>query len=124
MPGILVVDDEIAVRTLLDAAFRGQGYAVWLAADGEEAVELYRRHRGEISLVFLDVRMPVLDGPQTLRALRQQDPELRCCFMSGQSGQYSSEELVELGAAHVFKKPFRIGEVLLAVEQLTSPDFK
>jgi CheY-like chemotaxis protein len=119
-PGILVVDDEIAVRTLLEAAFRSQGYTVWLAADGQQAVDLYQEHRPEIALVFLDVRMPILDGPQALQALRRLEPAVRCCFMSGQSGQYSDDELMELGAVHVFKKPFRLGELLQIVESLTA----
>jgi CheY-like chemotaxis protein len=116
----LVVDDEITIRSLLDTALTREGYPVWLASDGEQALEVFRIHRNEIALVFLDVRMPVLDGPETLKALQRLEPAIRCCFMSGQSGQYSAEQLLELGAAQVFKKPFRIAEVLEAAERLTA----
>jgi CheY-like chemotaxis protein len=47
---------------------------VWLAAGGQEALDLYQRHREAIDVVLLDVRMPGLDGPQTLAALRALNP--------------------------------------------------
>ena len=61
--GILVVDDEAGVLRVLDLVLRQQGFAVWPAAGGVEAVELYRRHREAIDVVLLDVCMPGLDGP-------------------------------------------------------------
>ena len=64
---------------------RSHGLAVWLAADGPEAVELYRGHRDTIDVVLLDVQMPGLDGPATLTALREFDPGVLCCFMTGHS---------------------------------------
>jgi CheY-like chemotaxis protein len=120
-PGILIVDDELAVRTLLDVALGRQGYRVFLASDGEEALALYRSHHEAIDLTLLDVRMPVLDGPQTLRALRQITPDIRCCMMSGQCGNYNDEELAAMGAAHLFKKPFRLVEIMAVIEHMTSP---
>jgi CheY-like chemotaxis protein len=71
----------------------------WPAADGLEAVDLYRRHRDEIAAVVLDVHMPGLDGPATLRALRALDPGVGCVFMTGRSGDCDEEALVALGAA-------------------------
>jgi CheY-like chemotaxis protein len=81
-----------------------EGFAVWLAGDGEEALELYRRHSQEIDLVLLEVRLPGLDGPQTLAALRQLNPGVRCCFLSGPFGDYTDEELLALGAVAVLHK--------------------
>jgi CheY-like chemotaxis protein len=110
-PGILVVDDDAAVRSLLDFGLRQYGFAVWLAADGQEALQVYQQNRSAIDLVLLDVRMPVLDGPKTLAALSQLNPQIRCCFMTGQAGSYSQDELLKLGAAHVFHKPFQLSQV-------------
>src|SRR5262245_28789501 len=86
-PGILVADDEACVREWLRAALQRHGFRVWLAADGEQAIDLYRRRRSEIVLVLLDVRMPVLNGPQTLARLRQMNPTVLCCFMSGNGAE-------------------------------------
>jgi CheY-like chemotaxis protein len=118
-PGILVVDDDPSIRLLLDVGLRQRGFTVWKAANGEEALALYRLHRDAIALVLLDVRMPVLDGPQTVAALRQLEPRLSFCFMSGNSGDYTAERLLQLGAACVFQKPFSLTHVLETLEQLT-----
>jgi CheY-like chemotaxis protein len=109
--GLLVVDDEEGVRGVLSAWMRSHGFAVWLAASGQEALELYRRHRETIDVVLLDVRMPGLDGPQTLAGLQEVSPQIRCCFMSGDPGGYTEKGLRDLGAAAVLPKPFRLPEV-------------
>jgi CheY-like chemotaxis protein len=106
-PGVLIVDDEPAVGGMLACLFRGRGLTPMLAGGGREAAELYRRHHDTIQAVLLDVRMPGLDGPQTLALLREIDPGVRCCFMSGDTGQYTPEGLLALGAARFFSKPFR-----------------
>jgi len=105
-PGVLVADDDPQVRRLLAAYLGRQGLAVWTAGGGDEAVELYRRHRDAIGVVLLDVIMPGRDGPATLAALRRIDPGLRAAFMTADSGGYSGEELLAAGAERVFRKPF------------------
>jgi CheY-like chemotaxis protein len=119
-PGVLVVDDEGCVRGVLGIGMRRAGFAVWLAADGREALDLYRRHRESIDVVLLDVLMPGLDGPQTLAALRELNPQIRCCFMSGDLGGYTEERLRRLGAAAILQKPFRLDEVADVLGQLAS----
>jgi DNA-binding NtrC family response regulator len=108
--GILIVDDEAAVRGLLNIGMRQEGFAVWVAADGQEALDVYRRHQEAIDVVLLDVRMPGLDGPHTLVALQALNPQIRCCFMSGELGSYTAERLHELGALAFFQKPFHLAE--------------
>src|SRR5262249_54197572 len=103
--GVLVVDDEGSVRGVLDIGLRHYGFALWLAADAADALALYQRHREFIDVVLLDVRMPGLDGPRTLAALRQLDPQVRCCFRSGSLGGYTEEELRYLSSAAVLSKP-------------------
>jgi CheY-like chemotaxis protein len=118
--GILVVDDEAFIRGLLNIALRRQGFAVWLAAGGQAAVDLYRRHHDKIDAVLMDVRMPVRDGPQTLAELRAINPEIACCFMSGDLGGYSAETLRDLGAAAMLRKPFHLDEVFQVLGKLTN----
>jgi DNA-binding response OmpR family regulator len=118
--GILVADDEGWVRGVLDIAMRRQGFAVCLAANGHEALDLFRRRRETIDAILLDIRMPGLDGPQTLAALRELDPEVPCCFMSGDFGDYTEEELLQLGAAKIFAKPFHLDDVVQVFRALTS----
>jgi CheY-like chemotaxis protein len=105
-PEALVVDDDPEVLGLLRLFLQGSGFVVRTASGGAEAVELYRRHRATVAVVLLDVRMPGLSGPQTLAALRRIDPGVRCFFMTGYAGPSSEADLLALGAARVFAKPF------------------
>jgi CheY-like chemotaxis protein len=119
------VDDDELIRQLLAVALRQCGFSVRLAADGREAVDVYRQHQGSISLALLDVLMPKLDGPQALTAMKEVNPLVRSCFMTGHSGEYSRADLLALGAAHVFSKPFfnlpEIAELLRQVATATAP---
>jgi len=113
--GVLVADDEPGVRDVLDVGMRQAGFKVWLAPDGQEALNLYRRHRKAIDVVLLDVCMPVLNGPQTLVAIQELTPHIPCCFMSGFLGDYTTDDLHALGAAKVLPKPFHLADVAHAI---------
>jgi CheY-like chemotaxis protein len=106
---VLVVDAERGVRDLLEHALPSFGFRVATAADGEQAIEQYRRC-GDVGVVLCGVRLDLLDGPAVLRALKQLDPEVRFCFMTG-AGAERRQELLALGARAVFAKPFRLAEL-------------
>jgi CheY-like chemotaxis protein len=105
---------------VLGAGLWHHGFAVWLAADGREAVETYRSYCPFIDVALVDVLMPGLDGPGTLAALREVSPEVRCCFMTGDPGGYTEQDLLGLGALAVIRKPFRLGEVAERLAELTA----
>jgi CheY-like chemotaxis protein len=105
-PTVLVVEDEPAIRRMLDLVLRNYGFVVLQAAGGGEAIELFERRRGEVDVVLLDVQMPQIDGPQTLAALRALDARVRAVFMTGCAGHYTHEELQRRGGLHVVPKPF------------------
>jgi CheY-like chemotaxis protein len=118
--GILVVDDDGSVLFLLQRLLEHQGFRVWSARSGREAIDLYRRHRDGIAVVLLDVRMPGLDGPQTLAVLQKEDPGVLACFMSADLGDYDPEQLLRSGAQHVFPKPFPLDELVGVLRLLAS----
>ena len=105
-PEVLVVDDEPLVLQMLGLALPCHGFAVRLAGGGRQALDLYRQHRGSIRVVLLDLTMPDLDGRQTLAALREIDPGVRCVFMTGYAADALAEDLLALGAEYVVQKPF------------------
>jgi len=106
---ILVADDEAALRDMLVVALGSFGFTVKLAPDGAAALKLYCECK--IDVVLLDVQMPVMDGAETLRAIKQVNPEVACLFMSGGTGQYDSETLLGLGARAVVPKPFELSRL-------------
>jgi anti-anti-sigma factor len=120
-PVILVVDDDECVRDLLDRVLRRYGFRVALAAGGRQAVERCRQDPGGIAAALLDVNMPGLSGPQTLAALRAVVPKMPCCFMTGDPRPYTEDDLLALGAARVFWKPFAAAEVVEALRGLIAP---
>jgi CheY-like chemotaxis protein len=119
-PGILIADDMGLILTLLKLELESRGFNAWLAVDGDDAIDLYRKYRDEIDLVLLDVQMPGLDGPHTLEALRRLNPDVVACFMSGDLGIYTEEELLARGAARVFRKPFRPVDVADFLQRVLS----
>jgi DNA-binding NtrC family response regulator len=120
--GVLVVDDDDLVRALLRAALGQHQFAVHSAADGEEALQVYQRHGRDIDVVLLDVRMPRLDGPHTLAALERINPKVCCCFMTGDLGNYTEGELLQMHAARVFRKPFLTDDLAVSIRQLVQQD--
>jgi len=100
---VLVVDDEAHIRkyvTLLVGALGGP--TVVEAPDGEAALQAYAREQPD--LVLLDVNMPRLDGVQTLRALRQQDPDCVVVMLTSLVNRQTIEECLRLGAAGYLRK--------------------
>jgi DNA-binding response OmpR family regulator len=117
--GVLVVDDEPFIRELVGRRLREEGFPVWTAGNGEEALDLCYRLGGQLAVVLLDVQMPGLDGPHTLERMRDLDAHVAVCFMTGDPGIYGPIDLMGLGARHVFAKPFRMREMVQAVRTLT-----
>lgn len=115
--GVLVADDQPSILEALSYGMKKAGFRVWAAADGQEALRIYRQEQAEIDVVLLDVCMPVLNGPDALMAIKEITPDVRCCFMSGFLGEYTEDDLHKLGAAKFIRKPFQLSTV--AQELLT-----
>lgn len=118
-PTVLVVEEEPAIRTLLELALGQSGFGVVPARTGEEAVAVFRK--GGIDLVLLDVRMPGLDGVETARAIRAINPAAKCFFMTGDPGRYTPADFAAAGAVRVFAKPFKVAEIVEALGREVSP---
>jgi DNA-binding NtrC family response regulator len=117
--GILIVDDDESIRRMLDIGLKRHGFAVWAAANANEAIDLYHSHHQSVDLVLLDVRMPGQDGPTTLSALQQRNHHIRACFMTGDAGIYTERDLRDRGALAVFQKPFHPHELAEQLKEMT-----
>ena len=81
---ILVADDDAAVSELLRHCLEDQGYRVLRAANGVEAVSLFKQNAAEVALIISDIAMPLMDGLQAAAAIRQVRPEVPILFLSGE----------------------------------------
>ena len=104
---VLLADDEEVVGRLGETILRRHGYQVLTAMDGAEALELYRRHGPAIDLVILDLAMPRLSGPETLRELRKLDPAVRVLISSGYSTDENLRAVERDGVLGFVAKPYR-----------------
>jgi|GEM_PF-976505 len=105
---VLLVDDEETVRAVGREMLQELGFSVLLAADGREAVDIYRERHGEIGWVLMDLTMPRLDGEQAFRQLRCIDPAARVIMTSGYNVQEVSQKFQDQGMTGFLQKPFRI----------------
>ncbi len=108
---ILVVDDEASVRNLLDRCLRRLGYTVWTCADGQEAVDFFRREHDSIDLVLLDVVMPRLDGAAALREMKRVRGDVRVLVSSGFERDRRVSEFLTAGAIGFIGKPYSLGKL-------------
>jgi DNA-binding response OmpR family regulator len=109
---ILVVDDEALVRRSLGRALRSKGHEVLEASDGNEGLKTWREFSPD--LVFLDVLMPGLSGPQVLKELGEKKSG-KVILMSAFAGEHNKETAREMGADLFVGKPF---EDIFAVVKL------
>mgnify|MGYP001123981320 CR=1 FL=1 len=110
---ILVVDDEEYVRKLLQRILEGAGYGVVTATSGQEALD--KLADATINLVLLDVRMPGLNGYQTLELIRQRFT-IPVIMVTGVGEATAAADAINLGADDYVRKPFNQRELLARID--------
>jgi two-component system, cell cycle sensor histidine kinase and response regulator CckA len=116
---LLLAEDEPPVRELVARILRRLGYEVLVAADGEEAAQLFAREADRISLVVLDVIMPRLGGQQALARMRALRPDIKALFVSGYAPEATGiGDLLAGGRVAVVHKPFLAVELATKVRHL------
>jgi DNA-binding response OmpR family regulator len=123
MACILIVDDDCAVCAALRILLEYEGFQVVVAGHG--ASGLIALESAPVDLVLLDMRMPVLDGPETIRAIRRAGLRVPIIAMSGfllADAAAPDEDVLAkalaLGADIALRKPFKPKELLFAIEAL------
>jgi DNA-binding NtrC family response regulator len=116
--GVLVVDDKPFIRDILPRYLEARGFAARSTRGGREAVEVFVRCRNDIDIVLIDLDMPDLSGLETLAALRQVDPQVQCCYMSGHLEDKTVEEIKSAGVLRLFRKPIALEELVNTLKDL------
>jgi two-component system, NtrC family, response regulator AtoC len=119
-PTVLLAEDDPEVRSYLEMALRGQGYAIEMADDGEEALDVLENTSG-ISAVLLDVVMPRRDGLETLKEIRKRSAELPVIMLSGASSPLNIVEAMRNGANDFLAKPVTPADLRKALRSALGP---
>ena len=110
---VLVVDDEEAVRDLLQRILEGAGYQVTTATNGQEA--LYKVSLGEAEVVLMDIKMPGMSGMEVLIKLTAESPDTCVIMVTSVVGMDTAIEAMKMGAYDYITKPFDRDDVLQKV---------
>ncbi len=113
MGKILVVDDQSGIRILLCEVLRKEGYEVFEAENGIEALKLFDEKQPE--LVFLDMKIPGMSGIEILKAMKERNSDIFVMMMTAYGELNLVEEAFQLGAITCFEKPFDINDIRAAV---------
>ncbi|HHX74802.1 MAG TPA: response regulator [Firmicutes bacterium] len=111
---ILVVDDRVGIRRLLQEVLQDAGYKVLTASGGSEAVETVRQIKTD--LVLLDMKMSGMDGLETLTLLKQYAPQVIILIMTAYEELEVLKEARRRGAAGYISKPFDIEDLKNTIE--------
>ncbi|MDE3197750.1 MAG: PAS domain-containing protein [Acidobacteriota bacterium] len=103
---VLLVEDEISLRTLAETILTRLGYRVLAADSGAAAVDLWERRRGRIDVLLTDVIMPQMSGGDLAHLLRAKSPGLKVLFMSGYTDDMLASHGVLAGETQLIQKPF------------------
>ena len=109
---ILIVEDDINIRSLLQMYLEQEGFQVEVAGDGAEGLRVFKRVHPD--LVLLDLMMPVMDGTQMMRELRSFS-QVPVVVITARSDTFDKIALLELGADDYVTKPFETREVIASV---------
>ncbi len=115
---ILLVDDEEFIRALGKRILEKSGYKVITAADGREALDLYKSQKDKISLVILDLMMPVMGGKECLQELLKIEPQVKIIVASGFAASGQTKEVLDSGANASVRKPYEMKQMLRAVRKV------
>jgi len=111
---ILVVDDLKSIRQTLSGMLGDEGYNVVLAEDGYQAIEIAKQN--PFDLIFMDIKMPGINGVQTFREIKKINPQAVVIMMTAYSVEDLVREALGEGAYGVVYKPFDIEKIVSIIE--------
>ncbi|MBL7075621.1 response regulator [candidate division KSB1 bacterium] len=107
---VMVIDDEKATRDVFEEIFEGENFSVFPAEDGLKAIAEMKKR--QYDLAFIDIRMPQIDGLETLRRLKKIHPDLMAVMISGFRDEDIIEKALKIGAVGYLYKPLDIQDIL------------
>ncbi|WP_320170536.1 response regulator [Maridesulfovibrio sp.] len=115
---IMLVDDEERLLSTTKKLFEKLGFDVFTATSGKDALDLLDRE--EVHVVFLDIKMPGMDGIETLQQIKQKFPFVEVIILTGHASMEVAVEGLKLGAFDFLIKPVSMKELLENVEEASA----
>ncbi|QIR41612.1 PAS domain S-box protein [Tolypothrix sp. PCC 7910] len=115
---ILLVDDEVAILEITKSSLEKHNYQVLTASNGIEAVAIYAQHQQQISVVLLDMMMPLMDGAIAIRKLQTINPHVKIIALSGLLSHQNIKEVTDMGASAFLSKPCTSNELLQTIARI------
>ncbi len=115
---ILIVENEPFMREAVEDILDTVGLKVISTGDGHEGIAAYLSHQDEIDLVILDMKLPGMDGSETLRMLRSINPYVKVLIASGYEEQDVRRQLKDQQAVSILKKPYDADTLLSMVNNI------
>jgi len=112
---VLVVDDELSVRRLIQEVVRKAGYSAYLAENGREAVEKARQLKPAV--IIMDIKMPVMDGMEAFEIIRGEQPHTAVILMTAHGTVDTAVEAMKNGAFDYLVKPYNVAELRIILER-------
>lgn len=120
---ILLVDDEAHIRKYVSLILRQLNTGpLFEAGNGQEALAVYQREQPD--LVLLDVNMPIMDGMETLRRLKQINPQCLVVLLTSLTNRKTVEDAAELGAVGYIRKDTPKAEIVRSLNEILTDHFK
>ncbi len=113
---LLLVDDHIHQLKTMSFILESKGYSVTLAGSGLEAIDLVKQR--SFNIIFLDIKMPIMDGVETYRKMKQIRPDTTVIMMTAYAMEDLVKEAIEEGVYDIIHKPLDIEKVITTIEEV------
>ncbi len=115
---VLIAEDEPFIRDITKDSLEFHGYKTVIANDGIEALSMYLQHRENVQIVLLDMIMPYMDGPSTIRALEKLNPNVKLIAVSGSTEKFKAAEAATRRPLRFLPKPYTTDKLLQTLDEV------
>ncbi|OGW57743.1 MAG: hypothetical protein A2Z09_06985 [Nitrospirae bacterium RBG_16_43_8] len=116
MKKVLIVDDDVELRSTLSEILKGAGYYIDEAPSGKEAIEKITAK--DFDIAFLDLMMPKMSGIDVLKAIKKIKPKIRVIMITAFATVENAVDAIKKGASDYISKPFRIDDLLTTIRRV------
>lgn len=116
MKCVLIAEDEASIRDFVVINLKRSGYEVFEASNGEEAIKLFDEHSNEIDIAILDIMMPVIDGLEVCKYLRNKSKRLGIIMLTARTQEMDKVTGLMVGADDYVTKPFSPSELMARID--------